>query len=38
MFVSALICIRKPQYAEQHDMKLNTVVQRALSNYLTHAE
>ena len=26
------------QYAEQHDMKLNTVVQKALSNYLTHAE
>jgi predicted HicB family RNase H-like nuclease len=29
---------RAAQYAEEHDLKLNAVVQAALREYLTHAE
>jgi predicted HicB family RNase H-like nuclease len=29
---------RAAQYAEEHDLKLNAVVQEALREYLTHAE
>jgi predicted HicB family RNase H-like nuclease len=29
---------RAALYAEEHDLKLNAVVQQALKEYLTHAE
>jgi len=29
---------RAARYAQEHDLKLNAVVQQALKKYLTHAE